>query len=94
MSVASSGECSPGKTCGGFANLKCAAGLSCNYVVPNVNVCGAPDLGGTCWGMPNVCPMPVGFGPQTRACMAAQCTGECDLIKSGKTWYPDNSCPQ
>ena len=93
-SVKGSGACSAGgKTCGGLAGLPCPTGTFCNYGVNSAVMCGVSDLGGTCWGLPQQCPT-LGFGPNTRACKAATCTGECTLIKTGKTWYVDNTCPQ
>lgn len=94
MSVKAAGQCSPSKSCGGIANAQCANGQFCNFKVDNAMSCAIADLSGECWGMPKVCPAIVGIGPQTRECNADSCTDECDLIKSGKGWYDDPSCPK
>jgi hypothetical protein len=94
MAVAQGGACSPGKTCGGFANLQCPSGASCNYHIPDKGTCGGADLGGTCWTVPATCMPGIGFGPNTRACASLSCTDECDLIKLMTPWYVDNTCPQ
>ncbi|MFT3769315.1 MAG: hypothetical protein QM820_28075 [Minicystis sp.] len=94
MAIQASGVCMPQKTCGGFANEKCPAGATCTVHVQSAASCGSADLGGTCWAVPATCMAGVGFGPQTRACGAATCAGECDLIKGGQPWYDDNTCPQ
>ena len=94
MAVSSAGECAPGKFCGGFGNIQCAAGLVCNHGGADASICNIADGGGYCWGMPAMCEPMVGFGPDTRACNAPVCTDECVLIKTGGAWYPDPSCPQ
>lgn len=93
MPVSTTGECVGGKMCGGFANLKCPAMALCNGNLADKTACSASDLGGTCWAMPSMCPA-IGIGPTQRACGAAMCAAECDLIKTGATWYEDKSCPQ
>jgi hypothetical protein len=93
VGVASAGACSPGKTCAGFGNIKCPAGLYCNISGPP-NVCQIADVGGTCWGMPETCTPEAGFGPQSRACNAAQCEWECDLVKKGAAFEIDGGCPK
>ncbi len=93
MAVKSQGACNPGKTCGGFGNLQCPSGVSCNMVIPTKNECNIVDAGGTCWAMPLVCP-PIVIGPNTRACASLSCTDECNLIKLTTPWYVDNTCPQ
>ena len=94
MPAQSLGECSPAKTCGGFANQQCPAGASCNYRQADKTGCGIADGSGTCWTVPSVCVPMAGIGPQTRGCGSASCTDECDLIKLQTLWYPDSSCPQ
>jgi hypothetical protein len=94
MATQSQGECSPAKTCGGFGGTQCPAGASCNYRQADKNGCGIADGSGACWTTPAVCMPVVGFGPQTRACGAALCADECELIKQETLWYPDNTCPQ
>ncbi|MEP7125125.1 MAG: hypothetical protein ABJE95_29615 [Byssovorax sp.] len=91
QAVASGAACAPGKTCGGFANLKCPGAASCAYQLLDSGQCNAADLGGTCWAMPAVCPPVV--GSKTRACGAGKCAGECDLIKSSTSYYVDSACP-
>lgn len=90
--VASSAACAPGKTCGGFANLKCPGAASCSYQLADSALCNAADLGGSCWAMPAVCP-PIGAGAKTRACGAGKCGDECNLIKSSTSCYADSTCP-
>jgi hypothetical protein len=93
MSVNGSGACTTGaKTCGGLLGSLCPTNTFCNYAVSSATQCNASDLGGSCWGMPAKCPQ-ILIGPQTRACKATTCTSECELIKSGKVWYTDNTCP-
>lgn len=93
VGVASAGACALGKTCGGFGGMQCAAGLYCNYSgLPNI--CQIADVGGKCWGMPLACVPDVGFGPPSRACKAAQCEWECDLIKKQAVFELDGVCPQ
>jgi hypothetical protein len=95
MPSQATGVCQPEKTCGGFANLMCPTpGASCNYHIGDKSVCGASDLGGTCWMVPAVCMPQLGFGPLTRACGSLSCTDECNLIKLQQPWYDDNTCPQ
>jgi len=96
MSVAANGECAIGTQaqCGGFAGLQCPDGASCNNKIPDKNSCNIADLGGTCWGVPKNCDGGIGFGPNTRACGAANCANECNLIKGEAPWYVDNTCPQ
>ncbi|MFO0759053.1 MAG: hypothetical protein U0359_21355 [Byssovorax sp.] len=94
MSYAQLGACGVSKTCGGFANLKCPAGVSCNYLLPDAASCKGADLSGTCWVMPAVCEPGIGFGPTTRACGEQNCTDACTLIKQEKLYYNDNTCPQ
>jgi hypothetical protein len=94
MSVASAGACEKGLTCGGFAAMYCPATSFCNYQIPDKNSCGGADLSGTCWVLPTVCPVAVGFGPQTRACNAATCVDQCTLIRQQTLWYADGSCPK
>jgi hypothetical protein len=95
--VSSAGECPAPEFCGGFGNLPCpatlAGRLSCNYGGNDASVCLISDQGGACWGMPAKCPSIV-IGATTRACGAASCDDECELIKQGVTFYPDLSCPQ
>jgi hypothetical protein len=93
MAVKSIGECSPGKTCGGIGGLQCPSGSFCNHRVKNSSGCNLSDAAGTCWVLPATCPS-ILIGPNTRACGSNTCTAECQLIKSEKTWYTDNSCPQ
>lgn len=93
VGVAAVGACAQGKTCGGFGGMQCAAGLYCNYSgLPNI--CQIADVGGKCWGMPLTCVPDVGFGPQSRACKAAQCEWECELIKKQAVFELDGACPQ
>jgi hypothetical protein len=90
--VASNAACAPGKTCGGFANLKCPGAASCAYQLADSALCNAADLGGSCWAMPDVCP-PIVLGSKTRACGAGKCADECSLIKSSTSYYTDTTCP-
>jgi len=93
MSVDSSGVCTSGaKKCGGLPGTLCPTNTFCNYAASSSAACKASDQGGTCWGVPATCPQ-ILIGPQTRACNATTCTSECELIKSGKVWYSDSSCP-
>lgn len=89
----SAGACQPSKTCGGFANIKCPAGTKCNFKQPNQQGCQISDPTGECWGLPAQCPQIV-IGPQQRECGSQKCTEECAVIKSGVTWFSDNTCPQ
>jgi hypothetical protein len=94
VSVKATGECSPGRTCGGIASIQCPGNDAvCNMKLSTSTLCVAVDLGGTCWVLPNACPSGPGFGPNTRACGAGSCKPECELIRSGEPWYTDNTCP-
>ncbi len=93
MSVKASGECSPGRTCGGIAGIRCPVGASCNYRLAGSAECRISDAAGTCWVTPTACRPQVGIGPQTRACGAPLCSDECGLVKRSVRWYPDNTCP-
>ncbi len=93
VSTQTTGECNPGKTCGGLANLKCPLGANCNFKQSSSGGCAISDPTGTCWGLPAQCPQIV-IGPQTRQCNQQKCTEACALIKAGATWYDDNGCPQ
>lgn len=88
-----SGECKPGKMCGGIANIQCPAGTKCNFKVGNKSSCAISDVAGTCWGLPTQCPQ-ILIGPQTRECLSNKCTEACAIIKLGLTYYDDNTCPQ
>jgi hypothetical protein len=94
MSWSGSGACATGaaKNCGGIAGLQCPTGTFCNYQVTNAGMCNASDQSGMCWGMPVTCPT-ILIGPNTRECKATTCTSECQLIKGGKVFYVDNTCP-
>ena len=94
MSVKTTGECAPARTCQGIASLECPG----NVAVCNMKVLGAPscigvDLGGSCWVLPTSCPNDPGIGPRTRACGATGCKSECELIRAEEPWHPDNTCP-
>jgi Kazal-type serine protease inhibitor domain len=41
-----------GETCGGYANVQCAAGLWCELPA---NQCGSSDMSGACVRVPEVC---------------------------------------
>jgi hypothetical protein len=94
VSVKSTGECSPGTTCGGIAGMQCPGNVAvCNMKLTTSALCAAADLAGTCWVLPTICPSGPSIGPVTRACGAPACKSECDLIRSQQPWYDDNSCP-
>lgn len=93
QSVSKASACMPGKTCGGFANLKCPGKADCAYQFADSNMCNAADIGGTCWVTPAVCP-PVVVGSKAHACTSAKCGDECSLIKSSTSYYTDSTCPQ
>jgi hypothetical protein len=93
MSVKGTGECPP-RTCGGIATIPCPGNAaSCNMKLLSSTLCLATDPGGTCWVLPTVCPSGPGIGPSTRACGAAACKSECELIRSEQPWHEDNTCP-
>jgi hypothetical protein len=98
-SIKSSGECGNTvhtMTCGGIASLRCPSYASCNYLVKTKDDCTISDVGGTCWALPALCPIPaVGFGPRHRACSPAggACAEECPLIRREETWYMNGNCP-
>jgi len=94
MPIASSGECGQTKFCGGFGNLPCPhADHYCAYDVQNAAGCNVSDVGGECWGMPNMCPQ-ITIGTQYRKCLGSlTCVDECAAIKSSATYYFDNTCP-
>lgn len=95
MSTKSSGACAaPAKMCGGIAGLACPTGALCNYQLNGSALCAVSDRAGTCWFLPAACPSGPGFGPNTRACSENSCTADCALIKAGKAYYMDNTCPQ
>lgn len=93
MAVLKTGECTPGRLCGGIGNLMCPARTYCGYHQPNAAACAATDTAGDCWAIPATCPMII-IGPRTRACGAASCADECGLIRSQTPYYSDNTCPQ
>lgn len=93
QSIAKTGACAPGKTCGGLANLKCPGAATCAYQLTDLGQCNAADFGGNCWATPAVCP-PVALGSKSHACGAATCADECTLIKKSTSYYPDSTCPQ
>lgn len=94
MSVSATGECAVPDGCGGFTSQKCDIGATCNHRVANAQECNIADNGGSCWVIPEPCPIAAGFGPNTRACNSLSCTDECNLIKLQTAWYVDNTCPQ
>jgi hypothetical protein len=92
QSVVKTGACAPGKTCGGFANLKCPGAATCAYQLSDSGQCNIADIGGNCWATPTACP-PVVIGSKTRACGAGKCADECTLIKGSASYYTDSTCP-
>jgi hypothetical protein len=92
MSVKDMGECKAPKTCNDMG-VKCPQGTHCNAPLANQAGCVALIHPGTCWALPKMCPMIV-IGPKTRACGAASCEAECDLVKKDAPYYSDNTCPQ
>ena len=94
IAVRATGECVPARTCGGIASLECPrTDAVCNMKLMDSTLCIQTDPGGACWVLPAVCPSGPGIGPQTRACGAATCKSECELIKGGEPWHADNTCP-
>lgn len=103
------GECDPGvaQTCGGKeqhgpgpgpASEHCPAGTFCARLLPPVlpgppSTC-PPEVWGSCWALPAVCPSRSGPDRWT-ACRGLDpgCATTCDAIRSGEPHRRANACP-
>jgi len=75
-----------GQTCGGIAAIQCDAGLACQFAV---DMCNAPDLGGHCVKVPDVCPKK---GPRVCGCDDKTYANQCELLKAGVREAKKGAC--
>ncbi|MFO0664098.1 MAG: hypothetical protein U0174_09105 [Polyangiaceae bacterium] len=99
------GECAQGRACAGPGDAACGtSGAKCARLLQTGPNCG-PNVTGTCWFIPDVCPPPVqGVGPVGggwEECRGPgpgpgplKCAGLCDAIRSERAFHrsPPNEC--
>lgn len=75
-----------GETCGGFAGIRCDAGLACQYPM---NQCNVADLAGKCVAVPETCSKQ---GPPICGCNDMTYANECELLKAGARPAKKGNC--
>jgi hypothetical protein len=76
-----------GKSCDGFAGIKCAAGLRCEH---DAGYCGGADIGGTCKRIPDVCTR---LYQPVCACTGKTYSNDCERQAENIQKMHDGPCP-
>lgn len=85
--VASPGECSGSRSCGGFGGARCLPDEFCSY--DRGDFCGAADAPGTCERRPDLCP---GIEAPVCGCDGMTYSNECIANSSGTSAASDGAC--
>lgn len=92
-----SGACGGGsastKTCGGITGRACPGTTECVNSGTDPSTCTIADLSGLCWAIPTSATCVGASGSKKeRLCGVGSCTNRCEAIKSGTTFYDDDTC--